>query len=64
MVFKESNGPDMFKSFYRMEKSTFEELVRLVQPSINKKRHFETLFRRTIKYNSPIGQINKYNFIL
>ncbi|KAL4136156.1 hypothetical protein QTP88_007720 [Uroleucon formosanum] len=30
-VFKELNDRDRFKTFYRMEKSTFEELVRLVK---------------------------------
>lgn len=34
-VFKELNDPERFKSFYyRMEKSTYEELVRLVGPSV------------------------------
>jgi hypothetical protein len=33
-VFKELDDPDRFKSLYRIEKSTFEELVRLVGPEI------------------------------
>jgi hypothetical protein len=44
-VFKELDDPDRFKSFYRMEKSTFEELVRLVGPDIQKK---DTNFRRAV----------------
>jgi hypothetical protein len=39
-ILKELDDPDhLFKSFYRMEKSKFEELVRLVGPDIQKK-HF------------------------
>lgn len=44
-VFKELKDPDRFKTFYRMEKCMFEELVRLVEPHIKKK---DTNFRRSI----------------
>lgn len=44
-VFRELDDPDRFKSFYRMEKSTFEELVRLIGPEIQKK---DTNYRRAV----------------
>jgi len=59
-VFKELNDPDMFRSFYRMEKSTFEELVRLVGSSIKKKTQIlEDQYALKNAFLLSSGKLNK-----
>jgi len=44
-VFKDLEDDDRFQSFYRMKKETFELLIQLVGPKIQKK---DTNFRRAV----------------